>query len=276
MMLTRMQRDQFLADGYLVIPDVVPVTLCQQVVSMILDYHGIDPDRPDSWQGRYQGGHGIVPVHHDQSLWDVRQCPNVYKVFRALYDRDDLWVSLDRASYKPPASRKTDEFRRDPIHWDCDPWRTSELGIQGLVYLTDTAEDQGAFCCVPEIYQNLNEYLSRHEGDEQRHRPEVAGEVAEKDIKALAGSAGSLVLFHRLMPHSSLINVSDQPRFVQYVAMSPTTDEQEAAARVDQWQHRMPPVWAIRQRISSQQIPEPGAPARLTSLGRRLVGVDSW
>ncbi len=66
------------------------------------------------------------------------------------------------------------------------------------------------------------------------------------------------------------------PRWVQYVAMDPVGDAEARDARLTQYREKRPPPWAVRQNIVGQQIPEPGDPARLTPLGRRLVGVDSW
>ncbi|MEX2326983.1 MAG: phytanoyl-CoA dioxygenase family protein, partial [Pseudomonadales bacterium] len=215
------------------------------------------------------GGHGIVPLHHHQALWNVRQHPAVYEVFRDLYGRDDLWVTMDRVSYKPPAAARRPDWCREPVHWDCDPWSFDDLSIQGLVYLTDTDETQGAFSCVPAIYRDLDNYRAAHVAAESRRHPDVS----DNDLKAITGTAGSLVLFHRLLPHTSRLNESAQHRFVQYVAMQPVGTEADRQQRIREWQERLPPAWAIRQKIAGQQIPEPGEPARLTELGKRLVGI---
>jgi hypothetical protein len=43
---------------------------------------------------------------------------------------------------------------------------------------------------------------------------------------------------------------------------------------VEWWRtKRAPPWW---RGLPHQQDPEPGEPARLTALGRRLVGLDDW
>ncbi|MDH5737568.1 MAG: phytanoyl-CoA dioxygenase family protein [Gammaproteobacteria bacterium] len=271
-MLTESDKAQFLEDGYLVIPGLVPEKMCQDVIYAIINYLALDMDRPDSWYQQPLEGHGIVPLHHAQSLWNLRQYPAIHRVFAHLYGDERLWVSMDRVSYKPPASIKTKDWKTAPLHWDCDPWTFNKLGIQGLVYLTDTEADQGAFCCVPSIYKDRQTYLARHKGNDLARYPRVADE----DIVAVSGPVGSLVLFHRLMPHSSLPNRSGKHRFVQYVAMQPVGDEDHRRARVTNWQENRPPLWAIKQKLTSQQIPEPGVAAALTSLGRKLVGVDSW
>lgn len=271
-MLSEEQKISFLEEGYLVVPDVVPENLCEDVIFTILNYLGVDLDKPETWYRENHQGHGIVPVHHAQSLWNLRQHPRIHEVFADLYGDEKLWVTMDRISYKPPYNEKMEDWKMAPIHWDCDPWTYNKLGIQGLVYLTDTEADQGTFCCVPSIYKNIQSYIETNKGNDLARKPRVADE----DILRVTGAAGSLVLFHRLMPHSGLLNRSDKPRFVQYVAMNPMGNEELRQIRVKNWQECLPPEWAIRQKIEKQKIPEPGLAAALTPLGRKLVGVDPW
>lgn len=266
------EREQFLDQGYLVVENVVPADLCERVVEAILGFTGVRLDDASTWYQPGFAGLGIVPMHHHQALWDVRQHPAVYETFRELYGQDDLWVSMDRAGYKPPASEATSDWQRAPVHWDCDAWTFDALGMQGLVYLTDTSEDQGAFCCVPSIYRNLEAWREAHAHDDDRRHPKVD----EGDIIPVSGGAGSLVVFHRLMPHTNGLNTSPRPRFAQYVTMSPADGEAERETRVEQWRDNMPPQWALRQKVAGQLVPEPGGPAHLTELGRKLVGVDAW
>lgn len=269
MILTETQKRTFAEDGVLVVPDVVPEQLCRAVIDEIERFCEIDPAVPTTWYQARFAGHGIVPVHHAQALWDVRQHPAVHAVFSDLYAREDLWVSMDRLSFKPPHSAQTENWRTEPLHWDCDPWQFSGPSLQGLVYLTDTDETQGAFCCGVDVFRDLPAYLARHANDPDRRHPSAA-------VTGFGGRAGSLLVFNRLMPHSSLPNRSDAPRFVQYVTMQPAGDDAERTARIEAWQSKIPPDWAIRQHVPQQQIPEPGAAATLTALGRQLVGLDRW
>ncbi len=271
-MLTDQQKQKFREDGYLVIPGLIPEPLRQDAINAILDYTKVDLNDSSTWYQPHFEGHGIVPLHHHQAFWNIRQHPPLYEVFRDLYGRDDLWVSTDRASYKPPKAPTTAHWRREAIHWDCDPWTDPPLSIQGLVYLTDTSERQGAFSCVPSIYQNLDKYLDLHKSDDERLKP-----VASEDqLIPVEGPAGSLVVFNRLMPHTSRLNESDTHRFVQYVTMQPVTTEEHRLHRINEWRSKMPPIWAVRQHIKHQKIPEPGAPAELSALGEKLVGVTPW
>jgi hypothetical protein len=95
-------------------------------------------------------------------------------------------------------------------------------------------------------------------------------------VEVIGGPAGSLLVWNRRMPHSSTFNLTDRPRWVQYVAMDPAGSEAEREQRIDAFGRSMPPEWAIVQKVPGQQIPEPGGPAALTPLGARLVGLESW
>ncbi|MFM7119669.1 MAG: phytanoyl-CoA dioxygenase family protein [Gammaproteobacteria bacterium] len=263
---------QFEAQGFLVVEDVVPAELCARVRGAISAFTGVDEDAPETWTRHAAQGHGIVPLHHGQALWDVRQWPAVHAVFAALYGTDALWVSIDRVSVKAPAHLFSQGWSVDPVHWDGDPRVPGPRSLQGLVYLTDTPASQGAFCCVPSLYRTLAAWLAAHPDDAAIVRPDIAGH----ERVAVAAPAGSLVVWDRRMPHTSAANHGDRPRWVQYVAMQPAGDEAARQRLARLYHERRPPGWALRQAVPGQQDPEPGPPATLTPLGRRLAGVDAW
>ena len=265
-------RTQLLEQGFLLVEDVVPRALCEAVVEATARFRGIAPDDPDTWYRNCRPGHGIVPLHHGQALWDVRQWPGVHAVFRELHEDDALWVSMDRVSCKVPAAGWDGGRRVSPLHWDADPRRPRRAEFQGLVYLRDTADDQGAFCCAPEVYANLSEWVDGRSVAQAR----ALVNAGDTPIRRIGGPAGSMVIWHRQMPHSSARNDGALPRWVQYVTMDRAGSEAERRERVRLFEERRPPEWAVRQRVPGQRIPEPGPPADLTALGRRLVGLDPW
>ncbi|XOV88959.1 MAG: phytanoyl-CoA dioxygenase family protein [Pseudomonadota bacterium] len=263
-------RKAILTQGFVVVPGVVPLALCKSVVQAICETAGIDQDDNSTWYQPGFAGLGIVALHHHQALWDLRQYPALYDVFRSVYQQDQLWVSMDRVGYKPPAGPASADWPQHAVHWDCDPWQFEGFDLQGLVYLTDTTADQGAFACVPTIYRALDAWRREHLQDANRRHPQVADDL----LVPVPGPAGALVLFHRLMPHTNLKNLSPRPRFTQYVTMSPVGNNDARAKRVAEWADRLPPEWARRQ--YGTDAPEPGPLAELTPLGRKLVGIDAW
>lgn len=272
LMIGASDRARFFDQGYLVVENVVPPDLCAQVRAVISEFTGVVEEDRSTWCRQGTQGHGIVPVHHAQALWDVRQLPAMHAAFAALYGTERLWVTIDRVSVKVPASLFDAPYRVDPLHWDGDPRRGGELSIQGLVYLTDTPPEQGAFCCVPGLFRELDQWLPLHQHDPNPLQPDCTG----YELSPIGGPAGSLVLWDRRMPHTSTANLGDRPRWVQYVAMNPAGDETARAALARLHREKRAPGWALRQNVAGQLNPEPGEPAMLTPLGRRLAGVDAW
>ena len=265
------RRRELFDKGYLVVEDVVPRELCEATLAATAEFLGIDADDPASWQARVSHGHGIVPLHHHPALWAVRQWPDVHRLFGELYGTERLWVTMDRVSVKMPAAESSEAPRMSGFHWDADPRRPrSTAGFQGLVYLRDTAPEQGAFCCLPEVYAGLDDWLR---GRELKEAAEALN-TGKHRVEAVGGPAGAMVIWHRHMPHSSALNHGTSPRWVQYVAMDPTGDEATRQERIRLFREKRPPEWAVRQQVPGQQNPEPGRPAELTPLGRRLVGLD--
>ncbi len=265
-------RDRLLEHGWLLIPDVVPKALCERSTAALCEFIGVDPQDRATWANYAAQGHGIVPLHHHQALWDVRQLPALHELFSAIYQTEKLWVSFDRGSFKVPSNFHETGFRMNAVHWDGDPRVDEPMTVQGLVYLTDTPVQQGAFAMVPELYRTLDEWLAVGRTDEEARRPDVA----EYPLVGVGGSQGSLLLWHRRMPHTSLANNSDRPRLVQYVTMTPAGSEESRLRNARECREKRPPAWAIRQQVAGQLDPEPGPPVELTSLGARLAGIEPW
>lgn len=267
-MLTKATKDALAERGYAVVNGVVPKPLCEAVIEAVASFLHVDPGDASTWGVAH--GHGIVPLHHHPALWEVRQHPAVHAIFAELYGSRALWSSVDRASFKPPAGDET--VRISKLHWDADPRQPKDVaGYQGLVYLTDTDDHQGAFCCAPEIYRDLPDWL-------ETHRDSITEELAEATphAKRVGGKAGSLLIWSRLMPHSSARNDGARPRWVQYVTMSPAADEAARLKLAAAFREKRAPGWALRQKVRGQRDPEPGPVAELTSLGRRIAGLEAW
>lgn len=267
--LTSSHRETLLEQGWLVVPDVVPQELCERSAAALCEFIGVDPNDSATWRNYVTQGHGIIPLHHHQALWDVRQLPQLHDVFEAVYQTKKLWVTFDRGSFKVPSSYHESGFRMDAPHWDGDPRTAEAMAVQGLVYLTDTPAEQGAFAMVPDLYRTLPEWLATPRTDDEVRRPDVSG----YPLVPVGGAQGSLVLWHRKMPHTSLANNSDRPRLAQYVTMTPAGSEESRLRNARDCLEKHPPAWAIRQKVRGQLDPEPGPPVRLTALGARLAGV---
>jgi ectoine hydroxylase-related dioxygenase (phytanoyl-CoA dioxygenase family) len=98
------------------------------------------------------------------------------------------------------------------------------LGLQGILYLTDTAAEQGAFTCVPGFHHRLEQWLADlPPGAEPR---QLDRDLLDAAIP-IAGRAGDLVIWHHALPHGSRPNRTARPRLVQYISMFPTTQRDD-------------------------------------------------
>ena len=69
-----------------------------------------DPDDPSTWYAPQRRDHkmkelnntGMLEIYNHQYLWDNRQEQRVYDAFVDIWDREDLWVTIDRANLNPP------------------------------------------------------------------------------------------------------------------------------------------------------------------------------
>src|SRR5262249_9659411 len=139
----------------------------------------------------------------------------------------------------------------------------------------DTEPDMGGFQCIPETYQHLEEFLKTqtHERIASRN-PDYTGYTITRPRLA----AGDLLIWTSLLLHGNGHNTSNKVRLCQYLTMTPaahTTDETRQA-RIECWQANTPPPSKSfpgdPRRIEEQR----SAPAELTDLGKKLLGLDAW
>ena len=271
-------------NGYVIIPNAVPQEQLDRTVEAIWWFLDMDPNDSNTWY-KYKpstrddrcspiSGAGMVEMYQHQALWDNRQHPRIYQAFSEIWDEKKLWVSLDRANMKPPARADQPAWGQSGfIHWDVDTSRQPiEFGVQGVLYLTDTAENQGGFQCVPGFNNTFDEWVKTQPEDRNPNAPDLT----DLEVKSIPGKAGDLLIWNRLLAHGNGHNVSDKPRLAQYITMSPAPKDADESrkARALSWQERRPtPGWPGDDREWEHNHL---TPADLTPLGKKLLGVDLW
>ena len=147
-----------------IVPDILTPTECDQVVSGIWDSfehitqkweEPIDRNSQKSWKGfaKLMPSHGMLYQHwglgHSQAVWNVRQHPNILKVFSKLWDckPKDLIVSFDGLSFMPPPEITGRGWYRDRdwFHTDQSFKKKGLNTIQGFVTLEDVSDDDATF-----------------------------------------------------------------------------------------------------------------------------------
>lgn len=266
-------RQQFLAEGYMVIRDVVPPDITSRAVCEIAAFVGADLADSATWYGGSPVLDGIVPMHHAQSLWDIRQSPDLYQVFTEFYGSPRLRVDMNRCIFRPPVHADFPAISHGTIHWDTDPRVPGPGSLQGVILLTDVGRDAGGFQCLPEVYQNLDAWLERyaHWDDFDFFNPGLN----HWDTTQIEGKAGDVILWSTKLPHGTATNLSNRPRVAAFVAMHPAGDNPQLRESMKTWWQtkRAPDYW---RGLSGQLDPEPGEPAVLSELGRKLIGVVPW
>lgn len=271
------------ANGYAVIPQVIPQDLLSAVTTDIWRHTRAHSSDRSSWYRRPQiRPIGVSEMYHYQSMWNIRQHPALHCVFSEIHGTERLWVSIDRVGFKPPIDRENHpEFVREPqIHWDemrMEQYPNIPFYVQGVLALEDTDETMGGFVCVPSIYRDLARFLDQHRmisGKKFSRFPDTTGH----EIVKVPARAGDLIVWSSLLPHTGGMNESeDRVRLCQYVTMNPVWyDEEDRKARIACWQgNTKPPYqWAFGDKRKIEERRR--TPAELTSLGRKLLGIDNW
>jgi len=146
-------RRQFYSDGYMVIRNVLPRSATANAVRDIAAFVGADLTDSATWYGGPPQLDGVVPMHHAQSLWDIRQSPNLYEVFTEFFDTPRLMVDINRCIFRPPVHPRIPDVSHGSIHWDSDPRSPEPASLQAVVLLTDVGVDEGGFQCLPQVFQ---------------------------------------------------------------------------------------------------------------------------
>lgn len=259
-------------NGYVVVHDAVPPENCKAAERAIWDFLEMDTDDPETWYPDPPRRGIMVEIYQHQALWDNRQYPRIHQAFSEIWGDEKLWVSFDRGSLNPP-EREDFKFPGPYLHWDMSlDGPVDGLRVQGVLYLTDTPANQGAFTCIPGFHRKLGDWLNDLPEDAD---PRQLIKERDADAVPVAGKAGDLVIWHSALPHGSSPNSSDRPRIVQYITMSPAPKENNEEARqnrVKGWRERLTGLGKEEKEKEHLQ----GKTAELTPLGRKLLGLDSW
>lgn len=267
---------------------------------------GVDRDNEETWyektpDSRVDGR--TVEIYHGTQQWANRTAPDIYGAFSQILGERRICCSLDAAHISPP-SRNLDETLgflhwdmwhvqryNDPTHGPCiepaanhnSAWETimdqepegmrealAARKVQGMLYLTDTPEDTGAFVIVPGFHRQIESWL--------KNLPASAVPSAE-DLLALGtvqvpGNAGDLVIWNSLCPHSAGVNHNREGRVrvVQYLSYRYDSDLENGDREARRAFHR------DGQKGNGNRLDLPNEPGNveLTSLGRKIAGLDPW
>ena len=216
--LSESQLNFWQSEGYLVIPQVLTAEQCAATRDFIWQQLGANEQDPTTWYQPHEFMQKIMlQLFRHPQLDANRQVPKIRQVFEQLWQRTDLVMTTDRVSFNPPET-PTWHFPGPDMHWDMPLQLPVKFATQGLIYLTDTGEEQGAFCCVPGFHLKIEEWLL------EQNKPDI--ELQQQDwhrwqVKPIAAKAGDLIIWHHALPHGASPNRGTLPRMVQYINFYP-------------------------------------------------------
>jgi hypothetical protein len=214
--LTSQQWQSWDDNGYVIIPELVEKTLCENVCNMIYERLNMDKNNPASWYRNHDLKQGVmVQIFNDITMQAIRKQPQVRDVFEQLWGKSNLTVSTDRVGFNPPETLSW-QFPGPNLHWDINFNKPLIFATQGLLYLTDVTADQGAFSCVPGFHKKIDGWLARLPKNTNPHH----FNCQQWHSTPLPAKAGSLIVWQHTLPHGSCPNRTNSPRIVQYINMS--------------------------------------------------------
>lgn len=268
--------------GYIIVRQAVPQANVERLVDLLWKFDEKDPNDPSTWYAPQRRDHkmkelnntGMLEIYNHQYLWDNRMEQRVYDLFVDIWDREDLWVTIDRANLNPPKKvlGNPDGF----IHWDVDTSLDPlPIGVQGVLSLMPQDQETGGFQCVPYLFERFEEWKATQPADRDPMHPDMTG-LERENIEM---EPGDLLIFNSLLAHGVRPNHSgNRPRMAQYISMHPAEPENSAEReeRIRLWRDQEHP----------QRDAFPGDPreweknnaevAKLSALGEKLLGLSSW
>ncbi len=215
--LTKADIDFWNEHGYLIIREAISKEDCESTIDLICDFINIKRDDPSTWYKAHPEKQGImVQLFQHPVLEKNRRSEKIKLAYEQLWGRKDIWVNTDRVGFNPPET-PTWKFPGPGLHWDVSLQLPIPFGLQGILYLNDTAANQGAFTLAPGFQNKIEAWLN---GLPASVDPRYENIHALGTLPIVA-NAGDFIIWHQALPHGSSPNTASLPRFVQYINYAP-------------------------------------------------------
>jgi hypothetical protein len=273
----------WITKGYVIVRKAVPQENVERLVDLLWEFDEKEPSDPSTWYAPERRPHvrkelnnaGMVEIYNHQYLWDNRMSQRVYDAFVDIWDRTDLWTTIDRANLNPPKQDKSGS-PEGFIHWDVDTnQRPLPIGVQGVLSLKVQNDETGGFQCVPYLFEHFDEWVKTQSEDRNPLMPDMTGLEREN----ISLNPGDLMIFNSLLAHGVRPNFSDdQVRMAQYISMHPADfeNEEERNERVRLWREMEPPNRPDFPGDPRDWEKKNAKTAELNELGKKLLGLESW
>jgi Phytanoyl-CoA dioxygenase (PhyH) len=268
--------------GYVIVRQAVPAANVEPLVELLWKFDEKNPNDPSTWYAPQRREHimkelnntGMLEIYNHQYLWNNRMEKRVYNAFVDIWDREDLWVTIDRANLNPP--KKVKGNPNGFIHWDVDTSiQPPPIGVQGVLSLQKQDGDVGGFQCVPYLFEHFDEWVKTQPKDRDPKHPDMTGLSAIN----IDMEPGDLLIFNSLLAHGVRPNHSgNRVRMAQYISMQPADyeDEELIQERIRLWRELDSPKRDAFPGDPRQWEKHTAKTAKLTPLGEKLLGLTHW
>ncbi|WP_109314598.1 phytanoyl-CoA dioxygenase family protein [Pseudovibrio ascidiaceicola] len=268
--------------GYVIVRQAVPQENVKRLVDLLWEFDEKDPSDPSTWYTPQRRAHkmqelnnaGMLEIYNHQYLWDNRMQQRVYDAFVDIWDREDLWVSIDRANLNPP--KKNRDGKPGFIHWDVDTsLHPQPISVQGVLSLVKQDEETGGFQCIPKLFEEFEDWVKTQPENRDPKHPDYSG----FEIENIEMEPGDLMIFNALLAHGIRPNNSeDKVRIAQYISMFPSEQSNKDLRqdRIHQWRELEPPQRASFPGDPRDWEKKNAKTADLTELGKKLLGLERW
>jgi hypothetical protein len=204
-------------NGYVIVRSAAPADACRTLERAIWQHLGANPDDPDSWYGLELQQGIMVQLFHAPGIAEIHASPRIHKAFAQLWGTPDLVMSTDRCSFNAPV-RDGCPYTGTKLHLDLESVEPPiSPSLQGILYLTDTDEHQGAFRCVPGFHCRIDAWLASLPWD----RDPRLEDLEALGPRSIAARGGDLIIWSAALPHGSQPNTGVRPRIAHYLRMYP-------------------------------------------------------
>ncbi len=199
-------------NGYVVIKNVISEQDCELSRAAIWEFLQMNPNDKSSWYKPHieQKGMMLTLTNHP-ALNKNRESLKIKRAYEQLYNSKQIYKTIDKVSFNLPVTPHY-KFAGSELHWDISLKPPIPLGMQGLLYLSDCSETDGAFHCVPGFHNDIDTWLSNLPATEHPR-----AKVTHLKSTPITGKAGDFIIWHHALPHCATPNYGQYPRLVQYL-----------------------------------------------------------
>lgn len=199
--------------GYVIIRNAITQEDCETTRKLIWDFLNMDENNPESWYQHQDSIQGImVSLFNHPIIHKNRHAPRIRKAYEQIWGTPNLIVTADKVGFNPPQTA-THSYRGTGLHFDTSLATPIPFGTQGILYLTDTATNQGALTLVPSFHNTIHNWLKELEP----HKNPREENFSQFGAIPIAANAGDFIIWHHCLPHSASPNNANKPRLVQYI-----------------------------------------------------------